>query len=92
MLLYISIAKFGAEIGLARKFRFMKKTVFILGPSLDGMTLLVYPRVQSAFIPAWYVKCLAMEKTGQSASPPPFLCTFVIPLTRLPWSVCRDIC
>lgn len=72
MLLYISIAKFGAEIGLARKFRFMKKTVFILGPSLDGMTLLVYPRVQSAFIPAWYVKCLAMEKTGQSASPPPF--------------------
>lgn len=38
MLLYISIAKFGTEIVLARKFRFMKKTVFILGPELDRMT------------------------------------------------------
>ena len=66
MLLYINIAKFGAEMVLARNFRFMKKTVFILGPELNRMTLLIYPRVQSAFFPAWHVKCLATKKTGQS--------------------------
>lgn len=42
MLLYNSIAKFGAAIVLAGKFSFMKKTAFVLGPELDTMTLLFW--------------------------------------------------
>lgn len=84
------MAKSGGETVLAGKFRLMKKTVCILGPELD-LVILVYPRVRSAFFPAWCMKCLATGETGQSVFFF-FFFNFIIPLARLGWNVGRDMC
>lgn len=68
--LHISIAKFRGKIifiwevqvyGCAQHFIY-----FGARSRLDDLVILVYPRVQSAFFPDRYVKCLARMESGQS--------------------------